>query len=85
MDDQFASYPPQVTDPPTRHYLVTSAMFDEPLPVRPRRFVVNTDGVAVIRDEAGVDITYNVIAGGEILGRWSQVRTGTTAELIAQY
>jgi hypothetical protein len=69
--------------PATRHYTVTPANAD--LPVVPRAIYIATDGDVVVRDGAGIDVTYPVVAGQLLQIRAVQVRTGTTATVIAWY
>lgn len=85
MVDPFASFAPSPDDPATRHFVVVPSDGAD-LAVRPRAFFVNTDGTAKLRDEASVDVTYNVTAGAWLPVRAVRVlATGTTASLIGVY
>lgn len=83
MTDLFASHGADLTSPGFRHYTVTPANAD--LSPRPRALFVKADGDLVIRDEGGVDETYPVTAGMILPFRAVQVRSGTTATVIAWY
>ena len=84
MSDQYAQANPRnIIAPGLRHYAVTPA--NEDLEIRPRAIWVLTDGDLVIRDEGGVDVTYPVFAGTLIRFRAVQIRTGTTASVVAWY
>lgn len=83
MSDTFKGQGAGLSSPGFRHYAVTPA--DADLPIRPRAFYVDADGTAILRDELGQDVTYNVVAGAVIPFRAMQVRAASTATLIAWY
>lgn len=83
MSDTFQGQGAGLTSPGFRHYAVTPA--DADLPIRPRALWVDADGTAILRDETGVDVTYDVIAGQIIPFRAVQVRAASTATLVAWY
>jgi hypothetical protein len=83
MSDPFKSNAPGLSSPATRHYTVTPA--DEDLPIIPRALFIAESGDVVIRDWNDDDVTYPLEAGAIIPFRGKQVRTGTTATVIAWY
>lgn len=80
MTDFFATHSTGLSSPAARHAAITPA--DEDLPVIPRALFVAEAGNLVIRDEAGVDVTYPVEAGLLIPFRAVQVRAATTAVVV---
>jgi len=85
MFDPFASYALGVTGPAQRHYRVTPSDTED-LPVRPRALKCIAAGDVVVVDEGGVDETYPMLAGDELIFRAVRVKaTGTTATVVAWY
>lgn len=81
MPDNFANHGSGLSSPATRHYAITPANTD--LVDRPRALLVTVSGDVVVRDEAGVNITYPAVPAYTILPfRAVQVRTGTTATVV---
>lgn len=80
MADRFSSYAKGTASPATNHYAIIPANSD--LPTMPRLIYVNSPGTLVIRDIAGVDYTYTVMAGQVLNFRALQVRIGTTATVV---
>lgn len=79
MIDPFKDRARSLESPATRHTLITPSDTED-LPYRGRVIRCLTGGIAVLRDEAGVEIPYTVVAGETLL--FSPVRimaTGTTA------
>ena len=83
MSDPFKSNAPGLSSPATRHYTVTPANAD--LPIIPRALFIAEAGEVVVRDIEGTDVTYDLDAGILLPFRAQQVRTGTTATVIAWY
>jgi hypothetical protein len=83
MSDPFEGNASGLTSPAEKHYTVTPA--NEDLPIRPRALVAIAAGDAVIRDVDGTEVTYPVDVGDILPIRAAQVRTGTTATLVAWY
>lgn len=82
MSDPFAGAASGLSGPATRHFAVTPSDSAD-LVIRPRALVFQSDGSAVIRDEAGTDVTYARYAGDTLPIRAVRVlATGTTATLI---
>ncbi|WP_018184148.1 spike base protein, RCAP_Rcc01079 family [Kaistia granuli] len=82
MSDPFAGVASGLSGPATRHFAVTPSDTVD-LAIRPRALVFQTDGAAVIRDEAGTDLTYARYAGDILPIRAVRVLlTGTTATLV---
>jgi len=85
MSDPFQNNATGLTSPALNHYTITPSDSAD-LPVRPRAIFALTDGNAVLRDQAGVDVTYPVTAGTLLPFRPVRVlATGTTATLVAWY
>jgi hypothetical protein len=80
MPDPFADQFSRLDSPAARHAAITPANSD--LATRPRALKCLTAGNVVVRDEAGVDVTYPVAAGELLQIRAVQVRTGTTATVV---
>ncbi|TDX63989.1 hypothetical protein EDE12_106134 [Methylosinus sp. sav-2] len=80
--DNFNSHAKGLSSPGTKHFqLVASDNAD--LAVIPRAVYVNVGGVAVIRDAAGTDISYNMSQGQVLPFRGVRLLAlGTTAVLI---
>lgn len=82
MSDPFQFHPSKLESPATLHFAITASDSAD-LPTRPRSIYCDAAGTAVIRDEAGNDVTYNLLAGAVIPFRGVRVlATGTTATLI---
>jgi hypothetical protein len=82
MTDPFAGASTGQSGPATRHFAI-SPSDDTDLALRPRAIVFQTDGAAVLRDEAGTDVTYSRYAGDVLPVRAVRVlATGTTATLV---
>lgn len=82
MSDPFAGSASGLSGPVTRHFAIEPSDEDD-LAIRPRALVFETDGDAVLRDEAGTDVTYSRYAGDILPVRAVRVlETGTTAALI---
>lgn len=81
MTDRFANKITRMTDPANEHFVITPANSD--LPRRPRSLWILTSGDVIIRDRAGVDITYPAVPAHTLMPfRGTQVRVGTTATLV---
>lgn len=80
MNDPFANNATGLSSPANRHFSITPA--DEDLETKPRCLYVNESGTLIIRDEMGVDVTYNVIAGQIFPFRGVQIRAASTATVI---
>jgi hypothetical protein len=85
MPDPFDTDYVNLTSPAVAHYAVSpSDTLD--LPVRPRAIYVNTTGTAVLHDNDGEEISYELQAGAVLSIRPVRVlATGTTAQLVAWY
>jgi len=82
MSDPFAGAASGLSGPATRHFIVAPSDSVD-LAVRPRALVFQSDGSAVIRDEAGADVSYARYAGDILPIRAVRVlATGTTATLV---
>ncbi len=85
MTDPFDSDYVNLTSPAVAHYVIVPSD-SEDLPTRPRAIYVNTSGTAVLRDNDGVNASYELSAGTVLTLRAVRVlSTGTTAQLIAWY
>lgn len=85
MSDPFDSDYVDLTSPAVSHYTIIPSDGAD-LPVRPRALYVNTGGTAVLQDNDGETVTYQVGAGAVLSMRPVRVlATGTTAQLIAWY
>ena len=83
MTDPFDSDYVNLTSPAVAHYAIVPSD-DTDLPVRPRAIFVAGAGLAVLRDKAGTDVTYDLAAGAVLSIRPVRVlATGTTAQLVA--
>jgi hypothetical protein len=82
MSDPFAGVASGSSGPATRHFAITPSDSTN-LALRPRALVFQTDGAAVVRDEAGTDLTYSRYAGDVLPIRAVRVlATGTTATVV---
>lgn len=82
MIDTFQSFASSLESPAERHFTVVPSD-TETLAVRPRSLRIGTGGTIVLRDAAGVDVSYKVAACEILPIRPVQVlATGTTASDI---
>ena len=82
MADRFSSNSKGLAGPADYHYAITPNDGAD-LAFIPRAIVALTDGDVVMRDRAGVDITYPVTAGQILPFRPVRVlATGTTATVV---
>ena len=85
MPDPFDTDYVDLTSPAVSHYAITPADGTD-LPVRPRAIYVNASGTAVLQDNDGESVSYDLSAGTVLSIRPVRVlATGTTAQLIAWY
>lgn len=85
MPDPFDSDYVNLTSPAVAHYVIVPSDATE-LPVRPRALFVNVAGTAVLEDNDGETVSYELAAGTILSIRPVRVRaTGTTAQLVAWY
>ena len=85
MPDPFDTDYVNLTSPAVAHYLIAPDDASD-LPVRPRAVYVNASGTAVMQDNDGQSVTYDLVAGSVLSLRPVRVMaTGTTAQLIAWY
>lgn len=85
MSDPFDSDYVNLTSPAVSHYAVVPSDTDD-LPVRPRALFVNVGGTAVLEDNDGVAVSYELGAGTVLTLRPVRVlAAGTTAQLVAWY
>ncbi len=85
MPDPFDTDYVNLTSPAVAHYVIAPSDSSD-LPVRPRALYVNAAGTAVLRDNDGEEISYEVAAGAVLSLRPVRVMaTGTTAQLIGWY
>jgi len=85
MPDPFDTDYVNLTSPAVAHYLITPSDTSD-LPVRPRAVYVNTAGTAVLQDNDGEAVSYDLAAGMVLSLRPVRVlATGTTAQLVAWY
>lgn len=78
MADEFELHPKGLTSPATKHFAIAPDD-NADLPLLPRLIYCQVDGNIVIRDEAGVDLSYSMIAGDRLEFRGVRVlSTGTT-------
>jgi len=85
MPDPFDTDYVNLTSPAVAHYLVIPSDMSD-LPVRPRALYVNASGTAVLQDNDGETVSYELAAGTVLSVRPTRVlATGTTAQLIAWY
>jgi len=85
MPDPFDTDYVNLTSPAVAHFAISpSDTLD--LPVRPRAIYVNTAGTAVLQDNDGEAVSYNLQAGCVLSIRPTRVLAiGTTAQLVAWY
>ncbi|MGZ9812065.1 spike base protein, RCAP_Rcc01079 family [Pseudoroseicyclus sp. H15] len=82
MADNFATHAESLNSPASRHQVITPDDGADLSPV-PRALFCNASGTAVIRDAAGTDVAYDLMAGQILPLRARRVlATGTTAGLI---
>lgn len=62
MADEFAAHSSGLASPASKHAVITPSDSVD-LPTRPRAIKCLAAGDVVIRDEAGTDVTYPVVAG----------------------
>lgn len=62
MADEFASHGKTLESPATRHWQLTANASADVDP-RPRAIYCKADGTITLRDEAGTDLAYDLIAG----------------------
>jgi hypothetical protein len=85
MTDTFASFTPGLSDVATLHFAITPSDTTD-LAITPRSLYCNAAGDAVVRDEAGTDITYALTQGQILPFRGVRIlETGTTATLVGWY
>ncbi|MDP5084683.1 MAG: hypothetical protein NWQ23_04620 [Yoonia sp.] len=85
MPDPFDTDYVNLTSPAVAHYAIVPSDGAD-LPVRPRAIYVNAGGTAVLQDNDGAAISYEVTAGTVLSIRPLRVlAAGTTAQLIAWY
>lgn len=85
MPDPFDTDYVNLTSPAVAHYIINPSDAVD-LPVRPRAVFVNTAGTAVLQDNDGEAVSYNLTAGAVLSIRPTRVlATGTTAQLVAWY
>ncbi|MFQ1699084.1 hypothetical protein ACJ5NV_00680 [Loktanella agnita] len=85
MFDPFDSDYVNLTSPAVSHYAIVPSDGAD-LPVRPRAIYANIGGTAVLQDNDGETVTYELGAGAVLSLRAVRVlATGTTAQLIAWY
>jgi len=77
MSDLFGAHRVGLESPADRHFPITAA--DADLAIIPRSIRVDGAGTLVLRDGAGTDVTYNVVAGEVLVFRAVQVRAASTA------
>ena len=76
--DEFQSFTKGLTSPATSHFVIQPDN-DADLPVLPRVIYCETEGTIMIRDSAGVDLPYTMMAGDRLDFRGVRVlATGTT-------
>jgi len=85
MPDPFDTDYVNLTSPAVAHYLIVPDDAAD-LPVRPRAVYVNAGGTAVLQDNDGQTVAYEVVAGAVLSLRPTRVlSSGTTAQLVAWY
>lgn len=83
MKDAYRNHATGLESPALRHFPVSPSDTDD-LPERPRALVALSDGTVALRDRAGVDVTYPVLAGTILPIRAVRVlASGTTAAIAA--
>lgn len=85
MADPFLTFAPGLSDVAMRHFAVTPSDSTD-LAIKPRALYCMVSGNAVIRDEAGTDITYPLTAGQILPFRGVRIlATNTTATVVGWY
>lgn len=85
MSDAFETDYVNLTSPAVSHYTVVPSDSAD-LPARPRALYVNASGSAVLQDQDGNNVSYDLAAGTVLSLRPIRVlSTGTTAQLVAWY
>lgn len=85
MPDFFERNQSDLDSPFTVHFLIVPSNTVN-MPDRPRAIRCDVAGTAVLVDERGTALTYNLAAGEVIAGRIVRVNaTGTTATLFGMY
>ena len=85
MPDPFDTDYVNLTSPAVAHYVIIPSDAAD-LPVRPRALYVNVGGTAVLQDNDGESISYELTAGSILSIRPTRVlATGTSAQLVAWY
>ena len=81
MSDPFGAHSRGLESPAACHAAITPSNSSD-LPVRPRVVYCQTGGTAVLRDKAGVELSYTLVAGQILpLSPVRVLATGTTATL----
>lgn len=76
--DEFASFTKGLTSPATRHFAITPDDAND-LPLLPRVIYCESAGTLLVRDSAGVELSYSMSAGDRLDFRGVRVlSTGTT-------
>lgn len=83
MADHFEKYASGLESPASNHFAITAA--DTDLSIVPRALYVDAAGTVVVRDNGGVDVTYNCTAGQVLPVRAVQVRAASTATVVGWY
>ncbi len=85
MPDPFDTDYVSLTAPAVSHYQISPDDAAD-LPVRPRAIYVNVGGPAVLQDNDGNAVAYELVAGTVLAMRPTRVMaTGTSAQLVAWY
>jgi hypothetical protein len=85
MADPFQTYQSGLSDVATRHFAITPSN-DADLAIRPRALYCTVAGNAVVRDAAGVDVTYPLVVGQILPFRGVRIlATNTTATVVGWY
>ncbi|PWB94665.1 spike base protein, RCAP_Rcc01079 family [Methylosinus sporium] len=85
MADNFSTFAPGLSDVATRHFAISPSDSAD-LAIKPRAIYCTVAGDAVIRDEAGTDITYPLTAGQILPFRGVRIlATNTTATVVGWY
>ena len=76
--DEFKSFAKGLTSPATKHFMIAPDDTAD-LPILPRVIYCEVAGTVVIRNAAGIDLSYTMIAGDRLDFRGVRVlSTGTT-------
>lgn len=85
MADTFSTFQTGLSDVASRHFAITPSDSTD-LASRPRALFCTVAGNAVIRDEAGTDITYPLTQGQILPFRGVRIlATNTTATVVGWY